>query len=557
MLEAKKQYSIGPLKDSFEARLRDRLALGTFGGVPVIQTFSGGYRQIGSISYNGEKTPGELGPIKNYFADYDALRARSWQLYYESELAQIIMNQHIKWVIGNGLKLQSEPVKDMIKEEIGSFNAEKFSRAVETRFKVYSKSRASDYADMQNLNLLESEAYKNCKLGGDVLVILRYVDDMVKVELIDGAHVQSPIHGSEYFPLELPNGNRVVNGIEINERKQHVAYYVRKDYRTLDFTKVPARGGDGDSLMAYMVYGNKYRLDNYRGMPLLSVLFETAKKLERYKEATVGSAEERAKIPYAIEHDIFSTGESPLTRQTVLARDVEHNMANGFVPRDSYGKELADRIGVTTEKMVFNMPLGAHLKSLETKNDLYFKDFYSTNVMLFCAAAGIPYEVAMSKYDSNYSASRGAIKDWEHKLNVERGNFSFQFMQPIYDFWLEVQILQGRISAPGYMIARISNDRMLMEAYRNARFVGPPVPHIDPEKEVKAERLKLGAAGADIPLTTVEQATENLSGGDSDANIEQFARELKTSKSLGIKMEEPPKPIPGSKPAKPTRKKKA
>lgn len=523
-----------------DKRLMDHVSLGVFGGAPKINASNGYYRMIGSIGYNGEKNYGEIGPIKSYYPDYEALRARSWQLYLESEIAQIVINNYVSWVIGNGLKLQSEPVKDIISENVGSFNAQKFSKAVETQFRLFCKSRMSDYSDMKNLNLIAAEAFKNAIIGGDVLVILRYVDDTVKVELIDGTHVQSPIYGSDFYPLPLPNGNIIVNGIELNSRKQHVAYYVRKNYQSLEYTRISARGTDTDALMAFMVYGSHYRLDNYRGMPLLSVMFETAKKLERYKEATVGSAEERQKIAYAIEHEAFSTGESPLTKQTVVARDLAFGLQTGFVPRDDFGNALADKIGVTTNKQTYNMPLGSHLKSLESKNELYFKEFYETNIMLFCAAAGIPYEVAMSKYDSNYSASRGAIKDWEHKLNVRRGTFGFQFMQPVYDFWMEVRILQKKLRAPGYLMARVKNDRMVLEAYRNARFVGAPVPHIDPEKEVKAERLKLGAAGLDMPMTTLEQATENLSGGDSEANVEQYALELKRTKKLGIKSEIPP-----------------
>lgn len=509
--------------------------------VPPIESRNGSYRTIGyGTSWNGEKTFGELGPLKEYINDYASLRLRSWQLYYESEIAQIVINNYIAWVIGNGLKLQSEPMQDVISEQVGSFNSQKFSKSVETQFRLFCKSRASDYSDMINLNMIEANGFKNSILGGDVLVILRYVDEMLKVQLVDGAHVRSPIFGGEYSPMELKNGNRIINGIEINDKGQHIAFYVCKSYNSLEYERIPARGADSGTLMAYMVYGDRYRLDNHRGMPLLSVMFETAKKLERYKEATVGSAEERQKIAFAIEHDIFSTGENPLLKQTVSARSVDFNRQDGFVPVDDFGTQLADKIAATTNKQTYNLPLGAHLKSLESKNELYFKDFYGMNIMLFCAAAGMPYEVAMSKYDSNYSASRGAIKDWEHKLNVRRGNFAFQFMQPIYDFWLEVMILQRKVKAPGYMRARISNDRMVLEAYRNARFVGSPVPHIDPVKEVEAERLKLGLAGLSAPLTTLEQATENLSGGDSEANIDQFANELKRSKKLGIKPDEPP-----------------
>ena len=73
-----------------------------------------------------------------------------------------------------------------------------------------------------------------------------------------------------------------------------------------------------------------------------------------------------------------------------------------------------------------------------------------------------------------------------------------------------------------------------MEAYSNARFTGPLFPHIDPLKEVKAEREKLGTLAAHIPLTTVEAATEFLMSGDSDSNAYQFAEELKQAKELGL-----------------------
>lgn len=528
------------IEKSFATRLNERVFAGTYGKVPEIHT-SGTYRRIGSIGFNGEKNFGEFGPAKSYFPDYWTLRTRSWQLYLESEVAQTVINNHIKWVIGSGLKLQSEPVKDVLESEGIQMNVEKFTRSIEARFKIYSKSRISDYSDMSNLNSMEADAFKNAIIGGDVLVILRYNNDeqAVKVELIDGEHVQSPIYGSELMPMELPNGHRIVNGIEIDEKKTHIAYYVRKDYRTLSWTRIPARGQDTNALMAFMVYGTKYRLDNHRGLPILSVMFETIKKLDRYKDATVASAEERAKISLAIEHDIFSTGENPFLKQTVQARGDGFPFSDNVVPRDDFGTALADKISVSTGRETWNLPLGAHLKALESKNELYFKDFYTTNIMIFCAAAGIPYEVAMAKYDSNYSASRGAMKQWEHVLGVLRTQFSFQFMQPIYDFFLEVQVMTSKVKAPGYLRARLKNDRMLMEAFRNARFVGPAVPHVDPMKEVQAERLKLGTNGAHLPLTTLEQATENLNGGDSEANMEQFSEEYKTGEKLGIKVPEP------------------
>ncbi len=89
-----------------------------------------------------------------------------------------------------------------------------------------------------------------------------------------------------------------------------------------------------------------------------------------------------------------------------------------------------------------------------------------------------------------------------------------------------------------------------MDSFRNARFVGASVPHIDPLKEVEAERAKLGDAAAHLPLTTLEAATEALGGGDVGANLEQFAREQKRANGLGIKPVEVPKEGAQKKPAK-------
>jgi hypothetical protein len=115
---------------------------------------------------------------------------------------------------------------------------------------------------------------------------------------------------------------------------------------------------------------------------------------------------------------------------------------------------------------------------------------------------------------------------------VNREDFTFQFYQPIYNLWLYTEILKNKIPAPGFLRADLDGNFMAVEAYQNARFTGSMFPHIDPLKEVNAERAKLGELAANIPLTTVEQATESLNSGDSDSNMEQFANEYKKAVSL-------------------------
>lgn len=505
----------------------------------------GRYRTIGGFSYDGEKNAGELGPIKSYLPDYGVLRQRSWDVFLDSLVCQIVIKKYTSWTIGKGLKLQSEPETLVLEDEGININKEKWTRLLEARFRLFKRSRRADYSNMSSLNILESEAFKNAKVGGDVLVILRYIKGEIKVQLIDGAHVVSPNNftGNERFPHILDNGNRILHGIEIAPNGEHVAFHVVKpsinsyNFRT---ERIPARGRKNGMLMAFMVYGSKYRLDSVRGLPLLSVILETAKKMERYHDATLGSAEERQKIAYTIEHQAFSTGENPIANQTVIARNTLLNNPNGELPKDSLGDELADKIAASTMKQTFNLPLGAAMKEVTSKNELYFKDFIEKNIDITCAGVEIPPNVAMSKYDANFSASRAALKDWDNTLNIQREYFSQQFLQPIFEFFFFIQVHLRKIKAPGYINAMERNDFMLLEAYYKTRFVGVPVPHIDPVKEVEAERLKLGDAALAIPLTTVEQSTEKLGEGDSETNLEQFAIELKNSKALGVKVDVPP-----------------
>lgn len=482
------------------------------------------YNRVYAVPFDGEKNLGELGPIFKYMLDYEGMRLRSWQLYMDSEVCQTIIKRFDLWVIGHGLKIQSEPQSKVLESEGIKIDTQKFSREVESRFRIFCNSKFSDYSGQRSLHAMASEAHINSKIGGDVLVLLRYINNQVKVQLVDGAHVVTPLglsfSGADYIAT---NGNRVRNGEELDATGKVVAYYVRKgDPSNYECERVEAYGAKSGLQLAFMVKGLKYRMDNNRGIPLLSTVLETIKKMDRYKEATVGSAEERQKIALFIEHNQDSTGENPMIERA--ARAFGNRIED--LPEDVNGRQLANTVAATTNKTAINMPIGSTIKSVQSDNELHFKDFYTINIEQICSTANIPPDVAKSKYDSNFSASRAALKDWEHTLDVERKAFADQFYYPIYCFWLHTQILENKIQAPGYIIAWQKKNMMAVEAYRFARFTGANVPHIDPEKEVNAERAKLGPAGANMPLTTAEAATEALNGGDYSVNLTQFKAEL-------------------------------
>jgi len=486
------------------------------------------------VPFDGEKTPYELGTPKNYYLDYYNIRARSWEAFLKSDIIQNAIKKYCLWIVGPGLKLQADPVEKILENNKITINNEDFTANAEAYFRLYAKMKESSYSMELNLHDVANEALKNALLSGDVLCVQRVSDGRVNIETIDGYYVQDPI-GNDYYKAAENRGNKIVEGVEINKKGSHVAYYIIQE--NFKYERILAKGKKTGRRVAWLFYGLKYKTNSVRGMSLLTAILETASKMDRYKDAALGSAEENAKIPYHITHNQFSDGENPMLNQ--LAQSM--GKGKGVAPEtDSFAscEAIATKVAQTTNKQTYNMPIGSDLKRNNFESDINFKDFFSVNSDIVYATLGIPPEVAVDKFGGAYSGSRAALKSWEYKMMTDRINLlEEQFYKPFYSFWLDVQILNNTIRAEGYLQAYMSNNTIVLAAYRYCRFIGATVPHIDPLKEINAERGKLGGQLKNIPLTTAEQACEALNTGDYLTVLKKAEIEKELSEEF-IKVEE-------------------
>lgn len=502
-----------------------------------------------ALPYDGEKNLGAMGKPTTYVPNYYLLSTRSWQAYTDSPIAKTIIDKWTNWILDSGLKLKTNPAKVVLKSEgidMSKDQSEAFNDIVECRWDVWANSKKSSYTNEETFNESSKSIFINSKISGDCLVILRYIKGIVKIQYIDGARVKTP----SLFKTKQDSGNIISNGVEISSSGVVVGYHVQmKD--SLSFEFVPAYSASTGLRTSYLVKGSRWRMDYHRGFPSIATVLETMSTIDRYREATVGSAEEVAKIAYQVVHQNYSDGSTPLQQSLMKAIDA----SNDELPTDSDGELLANRIASTTGKQVFNMTKGAELKTVNQSNNVQgFDAFHNSNAGIICASVGIPLNVAMSIYNDSFSASRAATKDWDHTMDVERCDFSKQHLEYVYKFWFYTEVLSNKIPAIGYLLAFQNDNFMITESYEKVRFTGPMFPHIDPLKEVKAEREKLGEFGKGIPLTTAEQATEALGGGDSDSNVEQFADEVAKLKELNLVAPEPQpivNPVPDKKKVNP------
>ena len=486
--------------------------------------------------FNGEKTPYELGEVQNVLPDFNSLRLRSHEADLKSDVVKIISNKFFKWVIGSGLKLESEPVLSVLKtENITAADLSGFQETVEARFNLWARSKRSDYKGQLNLHRQAKNGLKTSYLGGDFLVILRVEKGDLTVQVIDGEQVQSPFLNDKFHKEAKARGNTINRGIEKDEKGKHVAYYVRTQTQNsvLDkFIRVEAYGKNTGRKLAYMVYFDKHRIDHDRGIGSLSAILEKVEKLDRYTEATVGSAEERAKLPYFFEHDRNSTGENPMAGKLAKALG---NKETKIVDSYSEGEIKAKEVARTTSKMVFNLPEGVSINTPNTgSSEINYPEFWKAVFQSIAAAVDIPPEVALQVYNSNYSASRAAINAFQHSINVKRKEFADDFYQPIYELWLELEVLKSKVTAPGYLQAIRQKNWLGLEAYANARFSGNNMPHIDPKKEIDAIRTMLGDDLRNVPLINLEQAAEKANAGDWNENYKKHLKEKNNIKPADV-----------------------
>jgi capsid protein len=473
----------------------------------------------GLVPYDGEKTPYELGQPVEFWMDYANLRARAWEAYVTSDVIQNAIRKYCLWIVGSGLKVSVEPVETILQAKGITINKNSFVETTEAQFRLYSKSKDSTYTRQMNLHKMASEALKNAILAGDVLVIQRLKKGRISTQIIDGMYVQSPPTADDNVMIR--------DGVEMNVDGEHIAYYVVDDNN--EYVRVAARNSQG-MLQAWLLYGLRHKINDTRGISLLTAVLETASQLDRFKAASLGNAEENANIPYTFEHNQFSDGENPMIKQMVqsMGRD------KGVAPEtQTYEKcdQIADKIAVSTKKKAYNLPVGSTLKRNDFKTDDNFKDFFNINSSVVYYTIGIPPEVAEDRFGGSYSSSRAALKSWEHKMKTDRENTLHQeFYGPIYDYWFNINVMQNNIHAPGYL----NTDAMGKLAYLNKRFVGVNIPHIDPVKEVNAIRTKLGKMYENIPLTTADQATEEMNTGDFTNIIKKAENEQEIASNFNL-----------------------
>lgn len=479
-------------------------------------------------SFDGEQ---ELGAFNFsgyvYDVDYYELAKRAYTLVTINEFAKIMVARLTEFVIGTGLRLHPTPLKGLLKRMFRINLPEDFAKNIQELWSLIESDKNISITKDQNIHALAKTVFYNGIIAGDVLVIKRIKNGFLEYQIINGLAVQS-------FKTVSDSGNKIVDGVEIDENEKPLGYYIQNKNGKEEYVK--ARDSKG-RLIAWLVPCGIKRLNSTRSYSILGCIMQKLNKIGQYSNSEVMAAETNAKFAAWVEQDKDSSGVNPIKSIPSVARMLENQGVSGSTEAqtDTASVErFKNSLKRIASGLFIHMPKGQKLNSFDTKRpNINYTAFVDGSMKYNCASSGVPFEVALMQFSNNFSASRAALKMFEViLLNNRQFTIVDYFYQIIYEQHFELECLKGNIQAPKYLELK-NDDGYLDNAYTKARFVGIKIPHIDEVKEVNAVLSKLKGG-----LTTFEQALADLGiTSDFDSIIERRKIEEEKIKKAGLNFE--------------------
>ena len=182
------------------------------------------------------------------------------------------------------------PNESILGLEDGELND--WTEDVETRFQIWGNLPSMvDFNGYKTWGQIENDCFIESLVSGDCLVVLRpSAQGLPKIQLISGNAVQTPILGQ----FNINKSHTIVEGVELDANGNHVAYWILQDDMET-YKRLPAYGTRSGRRVAWLVYATEKRLDEVRGQPILAIILQSLKEVDRYRDSaqrkarTIGS----------------------------------------------------------------------------------------------------------------------------------------------------------------------------------------------------------------------------------------------------------------------------
>lgn len=431
------------------------------------------------------------------------LRQRTRDLYMGVPIANGAVKTMRTNIVGRGLRL-----KPNIDAELLGVSPEErrtLEKQIEREWNIWAESTDCDMARIDNFYELQQLAFLNWLISGDCLAVLPVKPRLnqpydLRVQLIEADRLCSPDNCDTI-------DNKIVGGVEVDQSGEVVAYHIADHhplsyaYADISWQRVEAFGKTtGRRNVLHLM--NRERIGQRRGVPFLAPVIESLKQLGRYTDAELVAAVVSGMFTVFIEKADASS-------------------------EDAIGSIIPEEVQVDAEdETTIELAPGAviDLNEGEKAHDMNpgrpnanFGGFVEAICQQIGASLEIPYELLMKRFNSSYTAGKGALEEAWKMFNMYRDWLATDFCQPVYEEWLTEAVAKGRIKAPGFF-----TDPVIRKAYCGAKWNGPAKGMLDPVKEATAAEKRVQNG-----FSTRSDETMQMTGTSYYNNIEQLKHEEK------------------------------
>lgn len=449
--------------------------------------------------------------------DLDALRDNSRDLVRNTPLATGAVNTVCTNVVGPGLKLFPQIDREFL--NMTEAEADEWERKTKREFNCWAESKKSDTRDTLAFPDMQELAFRSALEGGDVFCNMPMITRArwpyrLTLQLIEADRVNNPDSKQDTETLSA--------GVEKNARGAPVAYQVssfhpgnvRTPGQSRKWTRVPVFSRSGRRNIIHLF--KTLRPGQSRGVPYLAPVIEPLRQLGRYTDA---------ELMAAVVSGMFTV--------FITTPEGEANLNPMEPTGETGGKTTDDDYKLGNGAMIGLAPGD----KIETANpgrpNTGFDQFVLAISRQVGVALELPFEILVKHFTASYSAARGALLEAWKFFKARRLWLARNFCDPVYEAWMEDAVSSGRIAAPGFF-----DDPIIRRAYLKAMWIGPAKGQIDEKKEIDAAKGRLGSN-----LTTHEQETIELNGGDFETNAKQLGKEQRLIKEAGIISASTPAPV--------------
>jgi lambda family phage portal protein len=432
--------------------------------------------------------------------DLDTIKGRARDLYRNTPLASAAIDRPVDHVVGSGLDLHVELDRKTLK--LDDTFADEWEDDIERRFYAWANNPLCDITEQENFYDLQSQAFRNMFMTGDIFTLLPIKSDPdlygnLRIALYEGDMVSSP-NG-----FDVPE--KIIKGVEIDSNGAATGYHfsnVHPNGETLptSWKLIKKYGSKSGRRQVIHMYKRK-RPGQQRGVSILAPVIESIKQMGRFAESELMAAVVSSFFT------VFIKQEGNSEEGNILQQGIP--VAEQVLPTGSQDFEMGSGniIGLNKgEGVEFGDP---------KRPSGNFEPFYNAYLAQIGMSMGIPYEVLTLRFNSSYSAARAALLEAWNLFKIWRMFVSRYWCTPIYKEWLSLEILSGRVSAPGFF-----EDPLLRAAWCGASWIGSGMGMIDPVKETEAAKDRI-----DYRLSNHETEYARNEGGDWASSMHKLARE--------------------------------